>query len=136
MKIKELMVSPVITVQEDDPFSKVEEKFRTKGIRHLPVVDSGGLLKGIVTQRDLYRTLSPRLTEEGIYYAPEALDEFVLKRVMKQEPVALGPDDELAKAVEIMARNKFGAIPVVDKDRKVVGILTETDILKWLARQL
>lgn len=82
IKIRELMHSPVVTIGADENFSKVEEKLRTKGIRHLPVVDGDGRVVGMVTQRDLYRTLSPRVTEEGIYYDSSALNDFILRRVM------------------------------------------------------
>jgi len=130
------MASPVVTANMEDLFSNVEEKLRLKGIRHLPVVSEGGRLVGLITQRDLYRTLSPRVTEDGTYYDPASLNDFILKRVMTQDPVSLGPEAMLSEAVAIMARNRFGAIPVVDGEKKVIGILTETDVLKWLARQL
>lgn len=136
VKIKEVMHTPVVTIGVDENFSRVEEKLRTKGIRHLPVVDTDDRVVGMITQRDLYRTLSPRVTEDGIYYEGASLNGFILKRIMTPNPVTFKPEDPLVKAVEVMGRNKFGAVPVVDAGGKAVGILTETDILRWLARQL
>lgn len=134
--IKDLMVSPVVTLRVDDPFHKVEEKLRLKGIRHLPVIDDTGKLVGLITQRDFFRFTVPRMTEDGPVYVGEALDELILKHIMTHDPLAMGPEEDLAKAVEVMARNKYGCIPIVDKDHKLIGILTETDILRELARNL
>lgn len=134
--LSEVMVRPVVSVHQDDSLSLVEEKFRMKGIRHLPVLDHEGKLAGLVSQRDLYRILSPRITEDGIYYDKASLNIFILKRVMTQNPVRLRPEDSLARAVEIMARNKYGCIPVVDGEDRPVGIVTETDVLKYAARYL
>lgn len=135
IRIKNIMRSPVVSVRTDELFSHVEEKFRRKGIRHLPVIDAYGKVVGLITQRDLYRHISPRVTEEGTVYDEAQLNSFMIKHVMSPNPVTLAPDDSLAKAVELMAANKFGCIPIVDKNQKPVGILTETDILQWLAAE-
>lgn len=134
--LKEVMVSPVVTVHRKDPFSAVEEKFRRKGIRHLPVIDDDGVLVGLVTQRDLYRTISPHVTDEGPYYDPEILNHFVLRHVMTKDPVTLAPEDPMSKAIEIMTRRKFSCIPVVDRNKKVVGIVTEIDVLRFVGQHL
>ncbi|MFZ5802892.1 MAG: HPP family protein [Candidatus Omnitrophota bacterium] len=132
--IREIMASPAVTIHVQDPFHIVEQKFRMKGIRHLPVLDDHGKVVGLVTQRDLYRTVSPHKTESGADYDEETLDEFILEYVMKKEPLVLRPDDKISDAIEIMARRKFGCIPIVDDAGRSVGILTETDILKWIHR--
>jgi CBS domain-containing protein len=136
VKIREVMKSPAITVFERDPFRMVEEKFRQKGIRHLPVVDENGSLVGLVTQRDLFRIAPPKITEEGSVYDPAALDTVILRYVMKKDPLALKPEDLFSEAVRTMAEHKYGCIPIVDDRRKVVGILTETDVLKFAAKHL
>ena len=136
IRLKEVMKSPVITASIDDPFSKVEEKFRMKGIRHLPVVDAANRVVGLVTQRDLYRIASPRITDDGYVYEPGFLNNFILRYVMTRDPATLYADDRLATAIEMMARQKYGCIPVVDSQGKIAGIVTETDILKIVARSL
>lgn len=134
--IKEIMVQPVFTVHDDDLLSAVEAKFRLHGVRHLPVVDEGNHLVGIFTLRDLTRCASPRKTDDGYRFDPEQLDRFILKHVMTRDPVALGPDEMLMHAVDIMARDKYGCIPIVLADGVLVGIVTQIDALKFLARCL
>ncbi len=57
--LSEIMVKGPVTISVDAPFSRVEELFRIKRIRHLPVVNEKKVLLGIITETDLYRTLSP-----------------------------------------------------------------------------
>ena len=135
--LKEIMKTPVIIVRIGDPFRRVEEKLRVHGIRHLPVIDSRSKVVGIITQRDLYRIISPRKTDDGDFtYDPQSLDSFILKRVMTPNPALLGPEDSVAQAVKMMAAGRYGCIPIVGPDKEIVGIVTQTDILRFVARWL
>jgi acetoin utilization protein AcuB len=127
------MVSRVITAHEDDPLSAVEAKFRHHGIRHLPVVDSKKRVVGMFTQRDLLRCVPPRKTEDGYVFDKEQMDRFILKYVMAKDPVVLGPEDTLAHVVDIMARDKYGCVPITAPDHVLVGIVTQIDVLKYLS---
>lgn len=133
--VREIMVSPVVTVYVNEPLSHVEEKLRRKGIRHVPVVDEYEHVVGLMSQRDLYRILSPHITDAGLRYDEEALNTFVLKHVMTKNPLTLRQEDTLSKAVDVMARLKYGCCPVVDSFGKIIGIVTESDVLKYLAKQ-
>ncbi|MBI3313486.1 MAG: CBS domain-containing protein [Candidatus Omnitrophica bacterium] len=135
--IREIMKSPAITVRIDEAFSHVEEKLRIKGIRHLPVVDQNNVVVGLITQRDLYRIISPHRNEDGEnIYDAQTLDSFILKRVMTPNPATLKADSMIAEAVNLMAAGRYGCIPIVDANKKIVGIVTEIDILKFLAKLL
>lgn len=128
--IKEMMESRVITVQQDSLLSEVEEKMRKHGIRHLPVVDREGRLMGLFTQRDLYRILPSRLKEEDPI-DQEILRRHTLRDVMHKVPESLSPEESISKAVSLMWDKKYGCVPVVDTENKVVGIITAMDILHF-----
>ena len=132
--LRELMVSKVITASVDDSLSVVEEKLRLHGIRHLPVIDSKKRVVGMFTQRDLTRCLAPRKTEDGYVYDKEQLDRFILKYVMTKDPLTLGPENTLGDVLDIMVRDKFGCIPIAKQDRVLLGIVTQIDVLKYIAR--
>ena len=137
IKLQELMSDKVISIKEDEPFSHVAEKLEKHGIRHLPVVDENYKLTGMVTQRDLFRTCSPRRDEDGsLVYDFETLDTYILKEVMTRNPASLTPVHSLADALILMADKKYGAIPLVDKFNSLVGIITQTDIFRLWARIL
>ena len=135
VKISEIMTKNVITVADSDSFSLVEEKLRMFRIRHLPVVNQGGQLVGIVTQRDLYRVQSPRVSHDGNwFYNKETLDSYILKHVMTPDPICLYADDSVGAAVLLMVKHKYGCIPIVAHERKTLcGIITQHDILKIAA---
>ncbi|MDE2028741.1 MAG: CBS domain-containing protein [Candidatus Omnitrophica bacterium] len=131
-RIADVMASPVITVKETDDFALVQEKIALYDIRHLPVVNDAGTLAGLISQRDLYQIHSPRRLDDGTwYYDKEALNQFLLTKVMVKNPFTLKSDDTLYSAMDAMARFKFGCIPIVDDYRKPCGILTRDTILKF-----
>ncbi|HTL48206.1 MAG TPA: CBS domain-containing protein [Verrucomicrobiae bacterium] len=122
--------------QISDKLSAVVEKLREYHIRHIPVVDNRFKLVGLVSEDNLLRHITPKRTEEGYYFEETELDSLILEHVMTPNPVTVRPEDPLYKAVSIMAREKYGALPVVDSDNTLVGILSQIDILKvmriWL----
>ncbi len=132
--LKEIMVTKVITVRADEAFSHVEEKLRVNKIRHLPVVDKDNKLIGIITERDLYKAVSPRHTEDGLVYDKSQLDSFVLKRYMTENPLTLKPESPISEAVNLMATRKYGCIPIIYTDGALAGIVTQIDILKFVNR--
>ena len=131
VKLKEIMTSHVISVRVDDHFSLVAEKIEGKGIDHLPVVDRNNKLVGLMTKHDLYKVQPPHKLEDGTwYYDKEVLDGIILKNAMVPNPLVLLPDNTVGEAVLAMVRNKYGCIPVVDKDGLLCGIVTQMDVLK------
>lgn len=135
--VKTIMISKVITVNVDDRFSLVAQKMRDNHVRHLPVIDEDGRVVGMITQRDLLHTMPPRRNEEGEeFYDEEQLDRFILRNVMTVSPVCVGPDESLVHVIDIMARNKYGCIPVVAPDKTLMGVVTQIDVLKFMAQWL
>ena len=128
--IQEMMESQVVTVREDALLTEAEEKMRAHGIRHLPVVNSEGKLVGLFTQRDLYRILPSRLREEDPVDT-EILKKHTLKDLMRRDPETLREGDLISKAVVLMHEKKYGCVPIVDKNQRIIGIVTAIDILHF-----
>lgn len=132
--LKTIMTKEPHVININEPFSKTWDMFRAHDIRHLPVVDDDGILRGIITQRDLYRIEAPRMTQDGeLMYEKESLDGHILERVMIREVFTLSPDDTVGAAIRTMAREKYGCIPIVDEHKYLVGIITPADILQAVA---
>lgn len=139
------MTHPVTVVCESADLSTVEQSFLKHKIRHLPVVDEEDRIVGVVSQRDLYRTISPTkddhgpspltpgpLVEDGeFYYDTQRLHDFELSRVMHDRPEVLYPEDPLGKALRLFVNRKIGCIPIINPRREVVGILTRHDLLRF-----
>jgi len=130
------MVTDPYVLNVDDHFSMVEEYFHLYNIRHLPVVDKDGILRGIISQRDLYRVRSPRRTIEGEdVYDKQELNGFILKNVMTKDPFTLHPNDTLDQAIDAMVTQKYGCIPIVNDENKLLGIVTQIDVLRAIAER-
>lgn len=137
MLLKDVMTPNPVTLNIDDSFCRVAQIFQEKDIRHLPVVNSQGLILGIISQRDLNRITSPQKGPEGDYlYDPAELTKYILKQHVIHKVFTLSPEDPLEKAVELMAEHKLGCIPVVDSDGRVIGITTVTDMMKLFLKSL
>lgn len=135
--ISEFMILPPIVLRYNESFSKVEEILRLRGIKHLPILDENGRLGGLITLSDLYRTCSPRRNLQGEYvYDKAQLDNFILKNVMTRDPYTLRAGNTLKDALEMMTRGGFGCLPIVDEDRRIVGIVTQTDIIRIISTAL
>lgn len=133
--IKDVMVPKPFTIGVDEPFSRVWDIFKIHKVRHLPVLDESRHLKGIITQRDLYKTISPRKTMDGNFiYDKHELDRYILKHIMEKSVFTLSPSDTLGKTIDVMVRHKYGCIPIVDEKKYLVGIVTQIDVLRAIAK--
>ena len=121
IKLEEIMISPVTSLNVHAPFSQVEERMRTHNIRHLPIINDHNELVGLMTQRDLYRIHPPRQLIEGTWYYDKAeLDTYNLAQLMIANPFTLRRTDSAATALLAMAEKKYGCIPIVDDEKLTV----------------
>ena len=116
-------VSPATTV------GAAAALMRARGVRHLPVVDAGGRLVGILTDRDLRQVVFDPAVQARLSRATEALRGLTVREVMTWGAISVTPGTSIRDAARLMHENRIGALPVVENDR-VVGILTETDVLR------
>ncbi len=139
MRVKDLMVTKVFTVEENDLIDRVFFLIYYERIRHLPVVENGKVV-GIVSDRDMYKALGPKNNSSAIESATgTGITELrvipkKVRHIMRRGVITVNRDTYATEAAAIMADNKIGALPVVDKDNKLVGILTSTDILRVFSK--
>lgn len=142
MKVKDVMTLDPLTIDPEAPLGTAMEIMRTKAVRHLPVVDETGRLVGIVTDRDLRQaTFAPALAEQLSLTAQrrlrglgEALENLRVKDAMTWTVVTTDPDATIARAAVLMFEGRVGSLPVVEAG-KLVGILTERDVLRALMKE-
>jgi CBS domain-containing protein len=127
MKVKEVMVKEVATLDVNDELSLANDIMRLGRIRHLPVVD-GTRLAGIVSERDLFRSSLAQALGYGTKDTRDLMKTLRIKDVMVTTVITIPPDLELCEATKIMMEEKIGCLPVVEENR-LVGLITETDIL-------
>ncbi|GIW45495.1 MAG: acetoin dehydrogenase [Candidatus Binatia bacterium] len=117
MLVGEHMTSPVITVAPHATVAEARRLMREHDIRHLPVIERSRLI-GIVARSDLNWPSTARVP-----------DEMPVAEVMSGNVIAVTPRTTMENAASLMLANKIGALPVVDEEEHVVGILTAADIL-------
>jgi acetoin utilization protein AcuB len=135
MRVKELMSRVVMTVGTEDSCREALTRMRELKLRHLPVMDLRGKVAGILTDRDLRHYLFDPAVMRRIGMTPvDALLESVsVREIMSAPVVSVGPEEEVETAVGLMRKRKVGSLPVV-KDGQVIGIFTETDVLRRIVR--
>jgi acetoin utilization protein AcuB len=107
---------------------------KENNIRRLPVVDKGKLL-GIVTRHDLLEASPSPATSLSVHELNYLLSKMKVKEIMKKNPLTLTPDTPFEEALKIGQDKKIGSFPVVENG-KLVGIATESDIVRFLTRAL
>jgi acetoin utilization protein AcuB len=132
--VEKWMTKNVITVLPHEKIIDAFELMQRQGIRHLPVVEDGEL-KGLVTDRDIRLALipSPLSTAEDRVYHLGALEQ--VEEIMTTDLITVAPTTTIEEAAKLLAQHKIGAVPVVAHG-KLVGILTETDILRVFIEML
>ena len=135
MQVKDLMSRQVVTIAPSNSCLEAVVRMHGTRVRHLPVVNSDGVLVGVVTDRDLrHHLFSPRVFNEVGETAVETLLRTVpVADVMSTSVITVEPSDQLMDAARLMLEEKVGSLPVVEGGR-VVGILTETDMLRQICR--
>ena len=135
MKIESLMCKKLITLSMDSPLSKAKEIFENQNIHHLLITDDDGLLAGVMTDRDLYKHLSPTIGTNQETHRDTALMQKKLHQIMARNLITSQAHQSLNEAVLLFYDNHISCLPVIDNDNKAIGIITWRDILKILALQ-
>ncbi len=132
--ITSIISEDVVSAEEGHTFSHVSQIMSDYGIHHVPVVDEGKLI-GIVSFTDMLKlelmvSTAPRQTIGAI------LDtQFTIKGVMTKDVVSINKNDTIYAATRLLASGKFHSLPVVDDDNVLVGIVTSTDLIRYLREQ-
>ncbi|MFP3982683.1 MAG: CBS and ACT domain-containing protein [Desulfurivibrionaceae bacterium] len=129
MLIQDWMAKDVMTVDENTSLMRATRTMKEKKIRRLPVVSHGKLL-GIVTDRDVKDASPSKTTTLDVHELYYLLSEMKVKEVMTKDPIVLSGDDSLEKAAIIMLETRISGIPVTDDQGHLIGLLSETDVLR------
>lgn len=135
MKLHNFMTPNPVTIEQDQSLRDAYVLMKRHGIRHLPVIDIYDRLIGIVSRNDLYRAIGlqeSRQLEDHLH----RLERLWAQDVMTSPAYSLNAQDTLLEAVDLMLTHKVGAVPVVDEERRVVGIISEIDLLRILKQLL
>lgn len=131
--ISYIMTKSVITASENDDLKKIVELIKQHTIRHIPIV-RGKEVIGIISRTDINR-----LTFGALFEGQEEADEAILEmlsisQIMTSKPKTVSSDTSIRDLAQILVTEEFHALPVVDNG-KLTGIVTTTDVMKYLLEQ-
>jgi CBS domain-containing protein len=144
MKVKEFMITNVITTSPETSIKDVMEIFVDKKISGVPIVEADGKLAGIVTDGDILRAIKPIDPRIENYYTfsmyfegqdldnrlKDMADEAILSIARKKDIVTVTPVDEMKTVVQLLAKHHFKKLPVVDERNHVIGVLSRGDVIR------
>ena len=137
MLVKDCMTRHPIMIFPDTPVSEAQKIMIENQIRHLPVVGDGKRLLGLITRETL--AFKPDLLGSlNVWEITRYLSNLNAKDAMvrARDVITITPDRTVERAARILTEHKIGALPVVEEDQVVVGMLSEVDLLDALQTML
>jgi len=120
-----LMTTEVVTLTPENTLGDAREILLKKRIHHIPIVDVGNKLVGMVSSWDIFK----------LGKSADELVDIKISDVMTKKLATLEPDSHLGAAAEVLMTHLFHAIPIVDDDHVLKGIVTTYDLLKYAFRK-
>ncbi len=114
-------IGELVTIHPKATIVEAARRMVEHKVKGLPVVDERGQLMGIITQSDIARAIA-----EGKINA-------LVEDYMSRPPITVREDSDILEAIEIMNSRNIGRVIVLDSHGKMTGIVTRTDILKFIA---
>ncbi|MDJ0867410.1 MAG: CBS domain-containing protein [Myxococcota bacterium] len=136
--VKEWMSGDPVCIEAEASALEALELMVERGIRHLPVVDTGGLVIGLVSIDDLRAELPFEVSRGRLPDAKQRdqAREWRVQEVMTPAPCTVHENASLLEAAETLRERRIGCLPVVDEQGRLSGVLSETDALDALASAL
>jgi len=141
--VEDIMTEQVVCLEEQESLAKVMEVMQQGKFRHVPIVDKQKKLVGIISDRDVLRHLPfhSRPFEPGTdvfcgrlfdVAANEVATHQSLHHIMRRDVTHVLPSCDLYTAVKMLYEMNISCLPVTDEDKKLVGMVTVTDVMRGL----
>lgn len=128
----DLMTADPVTVTASSTVGDAIQVLQALQVRHVPVVKETGELVGMLSDRDLRAISIPRMVEDEWLGDLRAALETPVARVMSSDVVTVEEEAAATEVIELMLDNNVGAVPVVDAEGVLVGIISYIDVLREL----
>ena len=131
-KLSEIMTTNLVTASPGDTIEVVEKVFKNNDFHHLPIIDSDRKLVGILSKSDylmmcdsltIFQNVKKETQNKRFFHS------ILIKDVMRKNIAKLKPDNTVMIAVGFFRENLFHAVPIVDDENRLLGIVTTFDLL-------
>lgn len=135
--VSEIMTKKLIIALPTDSLEVINDIFGQHNIHHIPVVRHLDLV-GIISKTDFYKATHESKIEgeeSAQTFNKNLFSNFKAEDLMTKHVVKIGPNDKIGTAAEIFLENYFHAIPVINDDNQLVGIVSSYDIIKMFFKE-
>lgn len=132
--IKHIMSNTVYTVQQGQPISEVFKLLHANSIHHVPVLN-GKTLVGVISSTDLMQLSVGAQGYDSDQMWPFIDTQHELIDVMTADPKTLNDSDTVRDAAQVLSDGSFHSLPITDASHQLVGIVTSTDLIRYLCEQ-
>lgn len=135
--VAEIMTKELITLTLSSSLYDAEKLFKKRKIRHIPIVEEDKLI-GVLSYSDLLKiSYADVLDDEDDFMDVSSVvyDMYSIRQVMAKVVVSALPTATVKEVTEILSKQSFHSIPIVDEDNMLRGIVTTTDLLKYFLKQ-
>lgn len=129
---REIMTHDPISIDPDLRINVALEMMNSEDVRRLPVLSGTGRVIGIISKNDALIAL-PR-DHGGL--ATTVADIPYVRAIMSDYVYTIGPEDSVGLAAHMMVNHEISCLPVLDENKKMIGIVTESDIFKFVASHM
>jgi len=129
MLVKNWMSKKVITIDENGSMQDAINLIKQNKINMLPVMKKDKLV-GIVTDRDLKKASASDATTLDVHELLYLISKIKIKDIMSKKPLTVLFNFTIEETASLLLENNISGAPVVDNDKKIVGIITQADIFK------
>ena len=144
LSVRDAMTQDVISVSKFDDIAHVVKLLAEKNISGLPVIDREGHVVGIISEADVVSTVGAirshtfkdLLKHVLGHQAPQRKIGHIVGDIMTSPAVTINDDAEISEAVRLMDERRVRRLPVVDKNQRLVGLISRADIVKTMGPRL
>lgn len=131
--ISAIMATDLVTLKKTDGLDKAEHLFKKHRIRHIPVVDGKNIV-GMLSMNDLLRiSFADGAYREEENVSSSIYEMFTIPQLMRSTLTTVSPDNSIKEVAKIFVKSEYHSLPVVKGD-ELVGIVTTTDLIKYLLK--
>ncbi len=123
---RDVMSSPVRTLPSDASIAEAWQFIQEREVRHVPIVSEDGTIHGVISDRDLLRDA----VSDAIANDAKSLSQRLVRDIVSSRLLTAGPDTEITHIVRVLYEEQVGSLPIIDEEKKLVGLITRSDILK------
>ena len=132
--VEEIMTTRLVTINLTNTLYDAERLFKQHKIRHIPVVD-GRQIIGVLSYSDLLKISYADVLDDEENVSSVVYDMYSISQVMAKVVVKALPTATIKDVTEILAKQSFHSLPIVDEEGNLVGIVTTTDLLNYFLSQ-